>query len=95
MNATPPPRRAVSTLPPCIVCATTTHVKCKGGGSVGKYRYECMDCDIKWQQVPPHLASNSTPRDMGIVKSKRILNTYRCSVCRQIKRGHVCTGFDL
>lgn len=32
---------------------------------------------------------------MGIKKSSRVLRTYRCSICQQIKKNHVCTGFDV
>ena len=49
----------VQSMPPkvdCPVCASNAHVKTLGGGTLGKYRYECRGCNCKWQQVPPSKA---------------------------------------
>lgn len=80
--------------PPCVRCASAADVKCLGGGTHGKYRYECAACDdCKWQQIPPHLLLHHPAADPGIAKQRRKLNVYCCAVCRKPKKDHVCTGF--
>lgn len=74
--------------PPCPHCGEC-NVLLLGGGTHGKYRYNCIDCElngtpVEWQQIPPHRITDNA----GIVvkASKR----YRCKKCGLPKRGHVC-----
>ena len=77
--------------PNCPVCMLPIAVKTLGGGTFPMYRYRCTACDHYWQTVPPHRAE-----EKGFVqKPTRAMKEYRCSICLQPKRGHVCTGFAL
>lgn len=82
--------------PPCPVCTSTQWVKTIAGGSKGVYRYVCYahPKSVEWQQIPPHKqVSNESLRlkmkDTGVQRARR---DYRCGLCGQIKKGHVCTG---
>ena len=63
-----------------------------------KYRYLCVTCDFRWQQVPPHKVSALLAQGVSpsIVKAapSRPSRPYRCTQCRQIKRNHVCQGWS-
>lgn len=78
--------------PACPTCSSL-NVMTLGGGTHGKYRYACNECDLNgtstvWQQIPPHRLQ---PTDSPKVKlNKNIKKRYRCKVCGLLKRGHVC-----
>lgn len=84
--------------PPCPVCGDSHHVKTLGGGSHGKYRYECQSKSHagqweRWHQVPPHLVNKST--NSNIVMSSSITKRkYRCKRCGKEKKNHVCSVSD-
>ena len=46
-------KRKDGTTPECLTCSNSFNVKCRGGGSSGKYAYHCLKCDEQWQQDPP------------------------------------------
>jgi len=74
-------------------------VRTLGGGTHGKYRYFCEECENHWQEVPPHLVTSETGLSGGhmssaIQKTRPSVNrrgsSYKCGRCGQIKRGHIC-----
>lgn len=76
-------------------CSDPTQVVNLGGGTrlqngVSKYRYNCLVCGKRWQQVPPNKCDGL---DFGITEKK--YNKRRpfnfCSRCPGVpKKGHVC-----
>ena len=94
----PPAKRNATWRPPCPNCHSSSNVKTLGGGTIPKYRYVCVTCDFRWQQVPPHKVSALLAQGVStsIVKPapSRPSRPYRCTQCRQIKRNHVCQGWS-
>jgi ribosomal protein S27AE len=84
--------------PNCPRCQQCTFTKTSGGGSHGKYRYVCEQCDLSWSQTPPHRLNPKlfTPdfweKDIVISKhsSTTRSNSYKCGKCGKTKKGHVC-----
>ena len=80
--------------PPCPTCASL-NVMTLGGGTHGKYRYVCNECDMngtvtEWQQIPPHRLEALGLNSPQIKLNKKIKKRYRCKICGLLKRGHVC-----
>ena len=78
--------------PPCPRCVSSDVVNL-GGGTHGKYRYSCNECEMNgdvtlWQQIPPHRLQDGQSAEIKI--SKGVSKRYRCKTCGMYKRGHVC-----
>lgn len=67
-------------------------MKTLGGGSRGKYRYQCEDaaCTAEWQQTPPHKRT-ATESLQIVMKKSGEMRKYRCGRCGALKRGHICS----
>ena len=80
--------------PPCPTCSSL-NVITLGGGTHGKYRYACNDCELngtttEWQQIPPHRLDALGLNSPKINVNMKIKKRYRCKICGLLKRGHVC-----
>lgn len=72
------------------LCSDPTNIRNNGGGTVGKYKYQCLNCGKRWQQNRP---DKCIGLDLGITtrtyQKRRGFNT--CSKCPGVpKRGHMC-----
>ena len=85
--------------PPCSNCVGGGIVRTLGGGTHGKYRYFCEECENHWQEVPPHLVTNEIGMSGGHLSSaiqktrpssNRRGSSYKCGRCGEPKRGHIC-----
>ena len=80
--------------PPCPVCTKYDGTTTLGGGTHGKYRYECIECDAKWSQIPLSKLNdiNEDPEiTISTMKNDRRSSAYKCGRCGISKKGHSCT----
>jgi len=99
MRKIPPPKQ---TNPPCIgnvyggCGATAAFVKMVNAHSLGRRVFECRQCNIAWQQIPPDdMTPGQDPKIMVVTKRKlkKPSGGYGCRRCGAItKRGHHCTN---
>ena len=71
--------------PECATCKSNEFVKTKGGGTFGKYRYQCMSCNTTWQQIA-HTSINKSPSQSILTQKTSSRNIYKCKKCGNFKK---------
>lgn len=87
--------------PSCPQCSRNRDVSTLGGGSKNKYRYNCGNCNIVFQDIPPHrkhLFDMDSSEMSSMTDSRKVSKVnkdhnkqYKCGKCGALKKGHVCT----
>lgn len=68
----------------------STGIQVRGGGSYGMRYHKCLICEKEWQQPLYKDVKNGTP-----FTQKLRIGKYRCGLCGQLKRNHVCAKLPL
>ena len=81
--------------PLCPTCAVSTNVRTLGGGTHGKYRYTCDECDIFWQQIPHSLAQTSLDESVletsiESIKQEVVTTKKSSGICKRRGSSYKC-----